>query len=293
MIIYKPGVLNAEEKATDVDREYVVYVAVSNENMSPYISRNVNQFAPQAVTDSAEFFEGNMMHGVNGRMYNNLDGFEMVKGENVRWFLYAFGSEVDLHTIHWHGNTLLYHESRTDNTDIFPAMYKTLVMKAENPGTFLLHCHVADHMMAGMIASFQVKENITEPSNEWTTSMAAMQYVPPPPTSTPVLWDVSACCSEANNIFFQIMNTLFGWRAVATVATTVAYFGYWLIVICAYLLRRYLKRRNQGVLADGEGEGSSTTDAETAQVLDEAVASGQLPEEVGTLLDKTAVKAIV
>jgi FtsP/CotA-like multicopper oxidase with cupredoxin domain len=29
-------------------------------------------------------------------------------------------------------------------------------MLADNPGTWLLHCHVADHMMAGMYATYTV-----------------------------------------------------------------------------------------------------------------------------------------
>jgi uncharacterized protein with von Willebrand factor type A (vWA) domain len=37
------------------------------------------------------------------------------------------------------------------------------------------------------------------------------------PETTPVLWDVSGCCSEKTNGFFQIMNALVGWRSVATV----------------------------------------------------------------------------
>lgn len=39
------------------------------------------------------------------------------------------------------------------------------------------------------------------------------------PESTPVLWDVSDCCSQKANGFFQIMNALVGWRSVATVRT--------------------------------------------------------------------------
>jgi high-affinity iron transporter len=37
------------------------------------------------------------------------------------------------------------------------------------------------------------------------------------PESTPVLWDLSECCSQKTHWFFQILNALVGWRAVATV----------------------------------------------------------------------------
>jgi len=33
----------------------------------------------------------------------NLQGFTMNSGERVRGYLVALGTEVDLHTLHWHG----------------------------------------------------------------------------------------------------------------------------------------------------------------------------------------------
>ena len=42
------------------------------------------------------------------------------------------------------------------------------------------------------------------------------------PESTPVLWDLSACCSQKTNYFFQVMNALVGWRSVATVCFILA-----------------------------------------------------------------------
>ena len=40
------------------------------------------------------------------------------------------------------------------------------------------------------------------------------------PESTPVLWDLSECCSQKTHWFFQILNALVGWRAIATVRFT-------------------------------------------------------------------------
>jgi hypothetical protein len=34
------------------------------------------------------------MHGINGRIYGNLNGLEMNLGENVRWFVAGLGSQV-------------------------------------------------------------------------------------------------------------------------------------------------------------------------------------------------------
>uniref|UniRef100_A0A672VBQ4 ferroxidase n=1 Tax=Strigops habroptila TaxID=2489341 RepID=A0A672VBQ4_STRHB len=39
---------------------------------------------------------------------------------------------------------------RADVFDLFPGTFQTVEMSPENPGTWLLHCHVTDHIHAGM-----------------------------------------------------------------------------------------------------------------------------------------------
>ena len=38
--------------------------------------------------------------------YLNLPGLDMKVGERVRWYVIGMGTEVNLHTPHWHGQTL-------------------------------------------------------------------------------------------------------------------------------------------------------------------------------------------
>lgn len=104
-------------------------------------------------------------------------------------------------------------------------------------------CHVADHIHAGMIASYHVKANASQPDITWTIAMADKEYVPELPESTTVLWDVSACCSEESNPFFQVLNALVGWRSVGTVATVTTYFVYWAVVLGVWFLLWYIPRR--------------------------------------------------
>jgi hypothetical protein len=47
------------------------------------------------------------MHGINGYVFGNLPGLDMTADRRVRWYLMGIGSEVDLHTPHWHGNTVV------------------------------------------------------------------------------------------------------------------------------------------------------------------------------------------
>lgn len=49
-----------------------------------------------------------MTAGINGKVYGNLRGISMVKGERVQWYLMGMGNEVDIHTVHFHAETFTY-----------------------------------------------------------------------------------------------------------------------------------------------------------------------------------------
>ena len=97
-----------------------------------------------------------MRHAVNGRIFGNLDGLEMIEGERVRWYLFALGSERDLHTAHWHGLRVRHNGKSTDVIELLPGSMAIADFTADNPGRWLFHCHVADHMMEGMYAPLTI-----------------------------------------------------------------------------------------------------------------------------------------
>jgi len=101
--------------------------------------------------------ESGLKHAINGRIFGNLTGYETSIGERVRWHLVALGNEVDNHTIHWHGQTVLDHGRRTDVIEILPASMTSVDMIPRSSGDWLFHCHVNDHMMAGMSTRWQVQ----------------------------------------------------------------------------------------------------------------------------------------
>jgi FtsP/CotA-like multicopper oxidase with cupredoxin domain len=161
MVITKADAARADGTPDDVDREFFVQFKVSNENASPYLQRNIQRFAgnPGAVKPKdEEFVESNLMHSINGYVYGNLplESMTMKKGERVRWYLMGMGTEVDLHTPHWHGNTVTALGMRTDVVSLLPATMVTADMVPDDPGTWLFHCHVNDHITAGMMVRYRV-----------------------------------------------------------------------------------------------------------------------------------------
>jgi FtsP/CotA-like multicopper oxidase with cupredoxin domain len=159
IIIVRDRMIGPTGRPRDVDREFVTMFTVFDENTSPYLDYNIQHFTgrPETVNpEDEDFVESNLMHTINGYVYGNLPGLTMNRGERVRWYVLGMGTEVDLHTPHWHANTLLYNGMRTDVAELLPASMKVLDMVPDNPGTWLYHCHVNDHITAGMMALFKV-----------------------------------------------------------------------------------------------------------------------------------------
>jgi FtsP/CotA-like multicopper oxidase with cupredoxin domain len=162
-----PMVITARGKADlatatplDVDREIFSYFTVENENASVHLQRNLLDLAqaPHQVASADEegFEESNLMHSINGYVYGNGPVPVMHSGQRVRWYTFTLGTEVDLHTPHWHGNTVTTNGMRSDMIQLMPGMMTVSDMVPDDLGTWLFHCHVNDHIAAGMQARYRV-----------------------------------------------------------------------------------------------------------------------------------------
>lgn len=110
------------------------------------------------VFDEEQGEESGLKHALNGYIFGNLQGYEVRKGSRVRWHLLGLGNEVDLHTVHWHGQTVLDQGRRTDVVGLLPGSMVSVTMRPRSTGKWLFHCHVADHMHAGMMTHWHVTE---------------------------------------------------------------------------------------------------------------------------------------
>ena len=158
MEITARGLARADGSPKDVDRELFALFSVMNENASPFLDANIKRFAepPAPDPDDEDFQESNLMHSINGYVFGNGPLFTMRKGERVRWYVMSMGTEVDLHTPHWHGNTVTVSGMRMDTVSLLPASMVVADMVPDDPGIWLFHCHVNDHILAGMLARYQV-----------------------------------------------------------------------------------------------------------------------------------------
>jgi hypothetical protein len=135
IIVTAKGKARADGSPKDVDREFVTLFMVFDE----LAGKNEGLF-----------------HSMNGYIFGNLPGLVMKQGERVRWYVLGMGNERDLHSAHWHGKTVEYRNRDTDVIELLPGSMAAADMIADNPGTWLFHCHVSDHMESGMMATYTI-----------------------------------------------------------------------------------------------------------------------------------------
>ena len=174
MIITRRGMADADGKAKDVDREFVCLYLLFDENVSWYLDHNIQTFTtdPKGVNkvefapvDDEGNFSGlgsgftvaNAKFAINGHIYGTGPMMTMKKGERVRWYLVALGEQFSVHTPHWHGNVVLHDGKRTDVVPLMQAQMETVDMVPDNPGIWMFHCHIDDHMDAGMVTLYKVE----------------------------------------------------------------------------------------------------------------------------------------
>ncbi len=177
VIVARRGQANSDGTPKDVDREIVALFTAFNENESWYAQANLAAHISAAdqkaldvqganFSDSQGYFtfagtgfaETNYKFSINGYLYGDGPVMTVKQGQRVRWYLLDMGDvgALNFHTPHWHGNTVLSHGTRRDTIFLLPLGTETADMVPDAPGLWLFHCHLDDHMEAGMMARYEV-----------------------------------------------------------------------------------------------------------------------------------------
>jgi manganese oxidase len=173
MVITRRGMARSDGSPNDVDREFATLFMLIDENQSHYLQHNIDaytqdpksvnrlEFVPSDVDGNFNgaahgFAAANFKASINGYMFSNLPMLVMKRGERVRWYVMTLGGEVNIHTPHWHGNVVSIGGHRTDIFSLLPAQFVTADMVPDSVGMWMFHCHVDEHMEAGMTAMYQV-----------------------------------------------------------------------------------------------------------------------------------------
>ena len=177
IIVAGRGQVNPDGTPKDVDREIVALFNTFNENVSWYAQANIDAHISAAdqktldtkganFSDSQGYFtfagtgfaETNYKFSINGYLYGDGPVMTVKQGQRVRWYMLDMGDvgSLNFHTPHWHGNTVLSQGTRRDTIFLLPLGTEVADMVPDAPGIWLFHCHIDDHMDAGMMARYEV-----------------------------------------------------------------------------------------------------------------------------------------
>jgi FtsP/CotA-like multicopper oxidase with cupredoxin domain len=133
------GIIAVTDELTPaVDREFVLFF------------HDVYQADVPSVAQDLDLFNG-------GAFLDNTPTFTAKVGERVRWRIAALGKEF--HVFHLHGHrwrNAQGYQGWVDSQLIGPSTTLTVEYTEDNPGRWIYHCHVTDHMMGGMVGRYEV-----------------------------------------------------------------------------------------------------------------------------------------
>ena len=192
IVITRRGMARLDGTPKDIDREFFALFMLIDENQSHYLGLNIKKYAgepdkvnrleftpgdPDGNADliGSGFASANIKSTINGYMFGNNPKMVMQKGDHVRWYLMTMGEGFNFHTPHWHGNVVEVRGKRLDVLSIGPAEFVTADMVPDMVGTWMFHCHVDEHMKAGMLTEYQVLEST---ANAKADHAGAMERAP-------------------------------------------------------------------------------------------------------------------
>jgi len=174
MVVTRRGMARPDGSPKDVDREFAGLFMIFDENQSWFLDDNIqhhtddpkgtkkDEVIPVDAQGRMNFVEAtgfagvNLRSTINGLQYGNMPMMTMKQGDRVRWYLITVGFGFNFHTPHWHGNVVMQDGRRTDVVALSPAQMLTVDMIPDDPGIWLFHCHVSEHMEDGMMTRYQV-----------------------------------------------------------------------------------------------------------------------------------------
>lgn len=140
----------------DPDKEYVVFFG---ETYSQPVLSMLHSCAYCFTGTAEKFFT------INGRTFPLTETFTAKKGELVRFYAVNIGN--DIHTWHLHGMKQYVIKEISGKRvpelieaqvlSLAPGVAAIIETTADEPGTWLLHCHVVPHADMGMDALFKVE----------------------------------------------------------------------------------------------------------------------------------------
>uniref|UniRef100_A0A8C0B3M1 Coagulation factor VIII n=1 Tax=Buteo japonicus TaxID=224669 RepID=A0A8C0B3M1_9AVES len=125
-----------DQRGNQVDNMRLVLFSVFDENRSWYLEENIRRFCTDAAhvdTQDPHFYASNVMHTINGYVFDNLQP-KLCLHEVVYWYVLSVGAQTDFLSIFFSGNTFKRNMVFEDVLTLFPFSGETVFMNYDEYG---------------------------------------------------------------------------------------------------------------------------------------------------------------
>ncbi|XP_074551183.1 coagulation factor V [Halichoeres trimaculatus] len=140
ILICKSESLNVRNVQLRADKEQHAILAVFDENKSWYLDQNIRQYCDRSRVNKADpdFYKSNVMHTVNGYVFESGPTLGFCNGEVVTWHVSSVGAQDYIQTATFYGHVFELNERTEDILSLYPMTGETISMNMENIGLWLL-----------------------------------------------------------------------------------------------------------------------------------------------------------
>ncbi|XP_062370855.1 coagulation factor V [Cinclus cinclus] len=157
ILICEKGAFSKSNSSRTYTRDFFLLFMVFDEEKSWYFDKHSGRPCNEKTQEMQQCHK---FYAINGITYN-LQGLRMYEGETVRWHLLNMGGPKDIHVVHFHGQTFIEQgepEHQLGTYTLLPGSFRTIEMKPQRPGWWLLDTEVGEYQQAGMQTSYLVIE---------------------------------------------------------------------------------------------------------------------------------------
>ncbi|XP_043560511.1 coagulation factor VIII [Chiloscyllium plagiosum] len=159
LLICAKNMLDINARMVKIDRAKYLFFSIFDENKSWYIKDNIEKYCedPSQVNPSdPKFYDSNLMHSINGFVYENVPGLKFCEDDVIFWHVIV-GAEDNFLSIYFHGQTFKHDGVYEDVLTLFPLSSETIHMNMDNIGLWFLEPLNYHYQVQGMRAKFRVR----------------------------------------------------------------------------------------------------------------------------------------
>ncbi|XP_069749438.1 coagulation factor V-like isoform X2 [Narcine bancroftii] len=165
LLICAKNMLDSFARLVKIDKAKYLYFSMIDENKSWYINENIKKYCEdplQVNPDDPEFYASNLMHSVNGFVFENIPKLNFCLNEVIFWHV-ILGAQEKFLSIYFHGQTFKYDGVYEDVLTLFPFSSETILMSMDNIGVWLLEPLNDHYQTQGMRAKYSIRNCDNDP----------------------------------------------------------------------------------------------------------------------------------